>query len=55
VGQFYDAGLLDELIIHIGSVTLGADESCGISEHYMDSPTQLCYTRVAPLAPLLHK
>ena len=24
VGQFYDAGLLDELIIHIGSVTLGA-------------------------------
>jgi dihydrofolate reductase len=24
VGQFYDAGLLDELIIQIGSVTLGA-------------------------------
>ena len=24
VGQFYDAGLLDELLIHIGSVTLGA-------------------------------
>jgi dihydrofolate reductase len=24
VGQCYDAGLLDELIIHIGSLTLGA-------------------------------
>lgn len=23
VGQFYDAGLLDELIIQVGSVTLG--------------------------------
>lgn len=23
-GQFYDAGLLDELIVHVGSVTLGA-------------------------------
>ena len=24
VGQFYDAGLLDELIVQVGSVTLGA-------------------------------
>lgn len=24
VGQFYDAGLLDEIIVHIGSVTLGS-------------------------------
>jgi dihydrofolate reductase len=24
VGQFHDAGLLDELIVHIGSVTLGS-------------------------------
>ena len=24
VGQFYDAGLLDELIVQVGSVTLGS-------------------------------
>ena len=24
VGQFYDAGLLDEIIVQIGSVTLGS-------------------------------
>jgi dihydrofolate reductase len=24
VGQFYDAGLLDEIIVQVGSVTLGA-------------------------------
>ena len=24
VGQFYDAGLLDEVIVQVGSVTLGA-------------------------------
>jgi dihydrofolate reductase len=24
VGQFFDAGLLDELIVQVGSVTLGA-------------------------------
>jgi Asp-tRNA(Asn)/Glu-tRNA(Gln) amidotransferase A subunit family amidase len=29
---------------------LQSDESCGISEHYMDSTTQLCYARVVPLA-----
>ncbi|MER3447360.1 MAG: deaminase [Candidatus Dadabacteria bacterium] len=25
-GQFYDAGLLDEMVVHVGSVTLGRDK-----------------------------
>ena len=43
VGQFYDAGLLDELIIHIGSVTLGAGKPiAAASDHLAVSPAGVC-------------
>jgi riboflavin biosynthesis pyrimidine reductase len=41
VGQFYDSGLLDELIVQVGSVTLGAQATSSATDRLPPTPATL--------------